>query len=1142
MKKSLKAFILAILLIFSTIGMTVSPLLEGSAYAKSYPGSVYEKKQSIEGVVLSQPAFSFILVFLGISVAASATFRLINAKLDFNKKQCSKKLTLGWVICPILSGISDVSQKIYGDLIAPSLEVNAELVSSSASDGSGPSGTYAGWNIFRLFANILIAIFILVVILSQVTGFGIDNYGIKKTLPKIIVSVLLINLSFLICQVVVDVSNIFGNGTINLLFSIAESINADVTVPNLSGTEKGITLASTGLSAAALVGAGYLTATGTFAAIPILTAIASGLISFIVGIFTLFLLLAVRKAAIVILIVVSPIAIVLNILPNTKNIYDKWFNALKAMLLLYPMCGLVMGGSNLAQQILLSAIPRGELNDNTHFMLDLTAMIVAAVPMFFIPTLTRNAFVALGNIGNRITGVTRRFSRSASGAVTRSAAFRALGERATEAQVSRGLAKYNNAYQGYLDKAEKKYRKKHGIAPGAKLTEEQQKEMETEAAAEANGRMGRRRQMIYAERLRTQEDIEKKKAGDQGYISAVGKAGMSQYMANIASQSSTNAEDAVNAVNQYGVEYRKDDDGNILTMDASGNWVGKNKANQKISYTSDQAKNFKKAGTYADAKLQSSNIARFEEAGRMGGYVDATTATAAANAAAVSGLTASQDALRTKIYSGSEAAIRAAGIRSDAEMEKTVKASEAMATMSNAQMREYVKNSGRQSTYTTKDNINAVNQFGQNYQVDRGGSGLSFIDDGAGGLMGFDADGNKHTVKKTGSGWTYTDATGNKTSLTNAEYSKRFETVSYGEAKLQGNDVARGADYGRTASYANPAMADIASGASTLSGLRQGNDQVADTILSGNEKVLKLEHDKSQSARNALQGSANAGVQVVSVARAQSLAEQRNLTAELGEYNEINKSKGKTQLETELTAAASAGANASSARIISAYQSLVAQGGTEEILKGLRAIPGANLQATDQNVLQGMFSTIAADNTNIVAQRYAKEQLKRLQAGGTAAVQDFDTFTRVSLDAEMTKKYGEAGLAKLSADILKDINKNPTSYSIAGSKLFGADSIREAVRTAQPGEFSTEIATLINNYTDSSTCIDILSKFNAADVKMNPELFRTLVTKSGQTFAQLTAPTGALYGMMAGLNDPNNAAIRTSGQRIITDFFANGHF
>ena len=57
---------------------------------------------------------------------------------------------------------------------------------------------------------------ILIVIFSYLTGIGINNYRIKQILPRLILTAILVNLSFIVCLLAVDASNILGsslNGT-----------------------------------------------------------------------------------------------------------------------------------------------------------------------------------------------------------------------------------------------------------------------------------------------------------------------------------------------------------------------------------------------------------------------------------------------------------------------------------------------------------------------------------------------------------------------------------------------------------------------------------------------------------------------------------------------------------------------------------------------------------------------------------------------------------------------------------------------------------------------------------------------------------------------------------------------------------------
>ena len=110
---------------------------------------------------------------------------------------------IGWLVCPTTGAISGAVDFLYG-LIQDFLNINPVEMKDGAP-------IYEIWKYCRGFANIAFIILLLVVIYSQITGIGVSNYGIKKVLPKLIIAVVLMNLSFLLCSVAVDVSNILGS-------------------------------------------------------------------------------------------------------------------------------------------------------------------------------------------------------------------------------------------------------------------------------------------------------------------------------------------------------------------------------------------------------------------------------------------------------------------------------------------------------------------------------------------------------------------------------------------------------------------------------------------------------------------------------------------------------------------------------------------------------------------------------------------------------------------------------------------------------------------------------------------------------------------------------------------------------------------
>ena len=135
---------------------------------------------------------------------------------------------LGWLVCPTTGKLSEAIDWIYGK-IENILQINPVEVKDGAP-------IYEIWKYIRGFTNIVFIIFFMVVVISQITGYGISNYGIKKVLPKLIVTAILINLSFVICSLAVDVSNIVGNSLRGLFTSIEQSTAGTITTGTFSGT------------------------------------------------------------------------------------------------------------------------------------------------------------------------------------------------------------------------------------------------------------------------------------------------------------------------------------------------------------------------------------------------------------------------------------------------------------------------------------------------------------------------------------------------------------------------------------------------------------------------------------------------------------------------------------------------------------------------------------------------------------------------------------------------------------------------------------------------------------------------------------------------------------------------------------------
>lgn len=247
---------------------------------------------------------------------------------------------VGWIMCPVIRGATGMVVSTYSLMQQHFLNIKADEIFQQ------DKPAFKTWSSFRDIANVFFVIILSIIIFSQVSGVGISNYGIKKMLPKIIVFAILVNISWYISVIMIDISNIVGHSLFEWLsgdgtwqFS-SDSQSEDSPVEQiLSG---GNTAAAIGVGTAAAI-------SGAFAAgSSILLFIFSAALALIMMVF----ILLIRQAAVIVLVVVSPVAFVAGILPNTEGFFKKWMKFLKNMLMIYPICSLIVGGSIFVSNLL----------------------------------------------------------------------------------------------------------------------------------------------------------------------------------------------------------------------------------------------------------------------------------------------------------------------------------------------------------------------------------------------------------------------------------------------------------------------------------------------------------------------------------------------------------------------------------------------------------------------------------------------------------------------------------------------------------------------------------------------------------------------------------------------------------------------
>ena len=287
---------------------------------------------------------------------------------------------IGWIICPLSNWLADGIDYMYSAL-------QEFLKTKPLETTNQNSGIYLAWVIMRNISNVAFIVAFLVIIYSQLTSVGISNYGVKKMLPRLVIAAVLVNLSFTICAILLDLSNIAGYAFQDAFMGIKNTIS---TVGENTSTWTWSEVISTALSNGALaVGAGYAVSLAlTTELLPMLVPAAT-----LAGLTLLFVLLimAARQALIIILIIVSPLAFVCYLLPGTEKWFKKWRDSFLTMLVFFPAFAVVFGGAQLAGIIIIQ-----NASGSNGAIMHILGMLVQIIPLAITPLIMKFSGGVLG--------------------------------------------------------------------------------------------------------------------------------------------------------------------------------------------------------------------------------------------------------------------------------------------------------------------------------------------------------------------------------------------------------------------------------------------------------------------------------------------------------------------------------------------------------------------------------------------------------------------------------------------------------------------------------------------------------------------------------------------------------------------------
>jgi hypothetical protein len=329
---------------------------------------------------------------------------------------CGDTSGFAWLICPAITGIGSLTTGLYTSFVEPLLEVNP--LSTASTDP-----LYAIWGVFRSLADVLFVVIFLIIIFATSISVGVDSYTVKKILPRLVVAAILVQFSYFLCGVMVDIGNVLGQGILSLVhatISSAHSAKGSAAAnPVVSGLTVLVPTAGVALVAGSAIGA---------------PTILLALVGLLIGIVVFVVTLSVRQLLINVLIILSPVAIVLWIMPNTSKLFNTWRDNFIKIILMFPIISLLFGAG-----LIVSAVAQSQNGGTIGTVLGMLGPIIALclMPM---------TFKMAGSAMSTVSGVAGRLGKQSTSSLKGSQFAKDMkatskGKKAVAYQNSTGLSR-----------------------------------------------------------------------------------------------------------------------------------------------------------------------------------------------------------------------------------------------------------------------------------------------------------------------------------------------------------------------------------------------------------------------------------------------------------------------------------------------------------------------------------------------------------------------------------------------------------------------------------------------------------------------------------------------------------------------------
>jgi len=245
----------------------------------------------------------------------------------------SKSAAMGWILCPVIN-LLDGALNWMDTYVNALLEVDENKYTNENIRGA--------WASMRNIAYIILVPIMLVMVIGTALSFDfISAYTVKRALPRLVIAVIFIALSWNIMVFLVGFSNAAGSGTLGI-------ITAPFRAQMGAACQDTMTLGCFFEVQSGVNGGSILR---SILLLPQAAATVVGLIVFLIffgdvlllAVGVAFIVLLTRQMFIIALMIVSPLAILAWIFPGNDKLWKAWWSLFSKLLLMYPLIMLLIG-------------------------------------------------------------------------------------------------------------------------------------------------------------------------------------------------------------------------------------------------------------------------------------------------------------------------------------------------------------------------------------------------------------------------------------------------------------------------------------------------------------------------------------------------------------------------------------------------------------------------------------------------------------------------------------------------------------------------------------------------------------------------------------------------------------------------------